>query len=81
MQISKLPSNNTLNKLEESFEQPTKSMLDMVESFNAGNSNINHYLESEENNNIPEINSFGNQLEENSVVFKIVNIDSGRNQS
>ncbi len=32
-----------------------------MESFNAGcNSHINHYLESEENNNIPEINSFNN---------------------
>jgi hypothetical protein len=32
-----------------------------VESFNAGsNSHNNHYLESEENNNIPEINSFNN---------------------
>lgn len=38
----------------------------------AGTSNINHYLESEENNNIPEINSFvANQVDEGET-FKVI---------
>jgi hypothetical protein len=39
-------------------------------SFNAGQSHINHYLESEENNNIPEINSF-QQQDDSNIIFKV----------
>jgi hypothetical protein len=56
----KKESEKTQAEVEASFDQQKSSNNnnDIMGSFNAGQSHINHYLESEENNNIPEINSF-----------------------